>query len=410
MKIVILEKEESLGIGGIVMHNKRLSDYFKKQGHEVIIVRFSNAKKREPGILYIPYYIAENRSFIFVPSENTKKLLVNHLKRIKPDVVHFCLGISLFDYFIPSFCHKLKIPVVGIWHGDLNGGSDAYSILIRSIFLAYLPVCLQLDNLIVFSEKMKDFYAQKGVNPNYITVIPNGVDTKLFSSGNSLFKKTHQFKTGVLFLGRLTIVKNPEVLIESFLRLNPHPDTKLIIVGTGDLANELKELYTDKRIIFTGLITDEKEKADIIRGCDVFVLPSLYEGMSLALLEAMSCGLACIASDVGANPELLENNGIIITHQKVKQELPLALKILLEQINFRKELGKKARNRVLNHFSQKESFSAYMKLYQHTILDYKKRGYPQTNPIDLNLEIKERLKRIWEKAKELGATYFLGDN
>lgn len=410
MKIVILEKEESLGVGGIVIHNQRLSGFFKKQGHQVHIVRFSNAKKREKGILYIPYHVAEKRTFIFIPSENTKKLLSRHLKKLKPDVVHFCLGISPFDYFIPSVCHELKIPVVGIWHGDINGGSDTYSLLIKSIFLAYLPVCHQLDALVVFSQKMKDFYIQKGIKETHIKVVPNGVDTKIYKPGNSVFKKVQRIKTGVLFLGRLTLVKHPDILIESFLRLNPDRNTKLVIVGVGDMEQELQELYPDNRIIFTGLVTNEQQKADILRSCDIFVLPSLYEGMSLALLEAMSTGLSCLTTDVGASAELLGKSGVIISCQKVKHELPVALKILLEQEKFRKELGKSARKRVVKLFSDRQSFSLYAALYRETIADYQKAGCPQTKPIDLNLEIKERLKHLWQKAKELGANYLLGED
>ncbi len=409
MKIVILEKEECLGIGGIVVHNQRLSTYLKGQGNDVTIIRFTNSKNRQNGMVKIPYHVAEKRTFIIVPSEKTKQLLIKHLTRLKPDIVHFCLGISPFDYFIPSLCHELKIPVVGIWHGDFNNGSDAYSLLVKSIYLAYSPICRELDGLVVFSQKLKDFYVQRGSNARKISIIPNGVDTKFYTSGRSQFKMKHKIKTGVLFLGRLTTVKHPDLLIESFLRLNTNENAKLIMAGSGDTAEELKERFTDPRVIFTGLITNDNKKRDIIRACDVFVLPSSYEGMSLALLEAMSCGLACIATDAGNSPEVLKNSGFLINHQKIRQELPVALRILLEQKEIRKFLGTLARRFVVKFHKESKIFASYLSLYQRTISNYKELGSGKINSDSIDLVITNKLKSLWQKAKKIGATYFLGE-
>lgn len=409
MKIVILEKEEALGIGGIVVQNKRLTNYLRKKGHEVTIIRFTNIKDHDNGVIRIPYRVAEKRTFIFVPSEKTKQLLTRHLRRLKPDVVHFCLGISTFDFFIPSLCHQLKIPIVGIWHGDINNASDTYSLLVKSIYLAYTPICRELDGLIVFSQKLKDFYSQRGMKTNRFKIIPNGVNNKTYSPGLSKFKKVNNIKTGVLFLGRLTFVKHPDILIESFLKLDPTNDTKLVIVGTGEMENELKKNFSCDRVIFTGLVGDEKQKVDIIRSCDIFVLPSSYEGMSLALLESMSCGLACIATDAGDSAELLNDKGIVISHQKIKQELFVALRILLEQEQFRKKLGQRARDLTKKFYSEDNIFSNYVSFYKNVISDYQFRGCPKTSALGLNLTIAKRVKTLWRKAKDLGANYLLGE-
>lgn len=408
MKIVILEKEEGFGIGGIGVYNQRLRQHLEKNGHEVNIISFSNKKTRDKKILNIPYHWGEKRGFIIVPSQHALTRMRKYLKKIKPDLVHFSIGISPLDLVIPSLCHKLKIPVLGIWHSDFNTGTNAYSLLAKSLYTAYLPVCRQLDSLVVFSQKMKDFYTERGLNETKISIIPNGIDTNFYKPGVSKFAKKNQIRGGILFLGRLTIQKNPGVLLGAFSSLPSFTDTKLVVVGDGDQKEDLQQEYRDSRIIFTGMIKSEEQKLDIIRSCQVFVLPSYIEGMSLALMEAMSCGLACVTSDAGSHNELLDNAGVTIPVSQLKQELPLALRLLLSHQNVTRLLGNKARKKAQGYYSQGANFSKLIKTYQKTISDYQKAGYPQTKPLDLNLEIKERLRRIWQKAKELGANYLWG--
>lgn len=409
MKVVIIEKEEGLGVGGIVVHNKRLKNYLVKHGHEVFIVRFTNARKKEKNTIHIPYHFAEKRTFIFVPSEKTISILSKFLKKVKPDIVHFCVGISPLDFIIPSICHNQKIPIVGIWHGDMNDHTDAYSIYIKSVILFFLPITVQFDSLIVFSRKLKDFYVDHGLDQAKIAIIQNGIDTSLYNPGESSFQVKHQIKTGIIFLGRLTMVKNPEILIRTFLDLNPAKDTKLILIGTGDLEDELRHVYQDERIIFTGLVSDEKTKIDILRAGKIFVLPSNFEGISLALLEAMSTGLACISADAGSNGDILKDAGIVINRTKVKYELPISLKLLLNNSLLRKSLGQKARRKVQKHFEENAIFKQYVDLYKNTVSDYAKRGFPKTSPLEINLTIKKNLETLWNKARELGANYLFNE-
>jgi glycosyltransferase involved in cell wall biosynthesis len=336
-------------------------------------------------------------------------MLTKYLKTIKPNIVHFCIGISPLDFLIPSICHNLKIPITGIWHGDINQNTDAYSIYIKSVLLFFLPITKQLDSFVVFSKKLKSFYVNRGLDEKRISIIQNGVNTLLFKPGLSNFKNKHAVKTGVIFLGRLTLVKNPEILIKSFLDLNPPPTTKLIMVGTGDLYLELKNTYRDQRIIFTGLIADEKTKVDILRAGNIFVLPSDLEGISLALLEAMATGLACISTDAGSNGDILGNSGIVIHRPKIEHELPFSLKILLQNSVLRKSLGNKARKKVLKLYKENVVFKKYEELYLKTIADYKKRGCLGSRPLEFNVDIKEKLEHLWRKAKELGANYLFSE-
>ena len=108
-------------------------------------------------------------------------------------------------------------------------------------------------------------------------------------------------------IGRLVEQKNYPILLKAFSRLHlSHPSLRLVIIGDGKLKNQLKSLANDLGILNaiewvgkTNFIDKELKRMDL------FVLPSLYEGFGLVLLEAMQCGVPIIASNVSAIPEVL---------------------------------------------------------------------------------------------------------
>lgn len=365
MNILLLDKDDT---GGINIYNNRLISFLKKHGHQVTILRYANKIQKEKNIIYIPQYLyPEQITFTLFPSEKTLTIFQQTLKNIHPDLVYVCIGLSPFDFFLPKICHKLNIPIVGVWHTDLNPESDFYQLFLKSIFFFYVSFCKQIDLLHVFSKNLKKFYIQKGVSQKKIIVNPNGVDTNFYTPGYSEFAKKHHIETGVLFLGRLTFQKNPETVIKAFLKQNISLTTKLVLVGTGDLEKKLRQKYSDKKIIFTGNISDEKKKLDIIRSCQIFVLPSRFEGMSLALLEAMSCGLACIISKAGANKTILGKAGIVISTEKNQALLDQALKTYLNNPQKVKEIGLKARRRTILHYNEPLIFNKLMSAFKKLI-------------------------------------------
>lgn len=152
------------------------------------------------------------------------------------------------------------------------------------------------------SESVKRIYSSS--KPSYV-----------FSSFNYEeirgLKKTAQPKNRrcnqIIAVGRLEPEKGHKILIEAFLRLKL-TDTQLHIVGDGRQAKKLKQKYVSESIIFHGPVTERQSLVNLLCSADLFVLPSLTEGMPRALLEAMACGLPCIGSEVGGVPEVLEND------------------------------------------------------------------------------------------------------
>ena len=97
---------------------------------------------------------------------------------------------------------------------------------------------------------------------------------------------------------------------------------------------------------------------------EVFFLPSLVEGLSISLLEAMSTSTACVATDAGADGEVLDNGaGIVISTDNVASQLKTIIPILVEHPSFTKDLGKKARDRIIERYTIKKNIDALEKVY-----------------------------------------------
>jgi glycosyltransferase involved in cell wall biosynthesis len=102
----------------------------------------------------------------------------------------------------------------------------------------------------------------------------------------------------------------------------------------------------------------------ILRASDIFVLPSKVEGLSLAMLEAMACGCATIATDVGSDGEALRGAGMVLDPESVTAQLHLSLETLLAHPDFRRSLGAKARQRVEERYSLDKNIARVIHLYQ----------------------------------------------
>jgi glycosyltransferase involved in cell wall biosynthesis len=102
-----------------------------------------------------------------------------------------------------------------------------------------------------------------------------------------------------------------------------------VVIGGGSERRRLERRYRGSRVVFTGQVMDEAERIAMLRAMDIFVLPSLVEGLSLSLLEAMACGVATIATDVGSDGEALRGAGVLVDPKDLEGQLRLALRARL---------------------------------------------------------------------------------
>src|SRR5262249_39545377 len=150
--------------------------------------------------------------------------------------------------------------------------------------------------VIIFGEAQRDILAGLGVPRDRIHVLPNGVDVERYQPGPSRKRSDLSAERVFSYVGRIDPEKNVDVLLGAFVDADPPLTTRLVVVGGGVERRRLERRYSDSRVLFTGVVTDEEERIDILRASDAFFLPSSVEGLSLAMLEAMACGTATVAT------------------------------------------------------------------------------------------------------------------
>jgi len=215
-----------------------------------------------------------------------------------------------------------------------------------------------------------------------VKVIYNGIDPDLFKPASieeKILKKRelglneNDFVLGNV--GRMDYLKNQRILIEILPELKKNfPQIKLVFIGGGEEEQNLKHLTIKKGIendvIFLGQRSDVNQ---ILKAFDIFVFPSLTEGMPLVVIEAMATGLPTIASYVGGIPELVVNSetGFLVSPTS-KEEIKEAIIKLLDNPKLRKEMGQIARKRFEAHFSLPQMVQKYMEVYEKAVKKFKR--------------------------------------
>jgi glycosyltransferase involved in cell wall biosynthesis len=270
---------------------------------------------------------------------------------------HFCGGLAgLFS----------GVPVIHTKHG-LN---VTYP---KSRIRNYLLSLLTKRIVAVSNSAAEQCVNIEKISPNRVSVILNGVDTDHFipiDNKNSIRLK-YGIDEGVHVVGivaRLALIKNHRMLIDAcFLLKNRNMKFKLLIVGDGPLMEQLQLYVRDAclsdYINFLGSCRNINELMNLF---DVFVLPSVSEGLSLTLIEAMACCLPVVATDVGGNPDVVVDSktGYLVPlgeHQMMADKICE----LLDDDALRSSFGKSARFRAEHKFSVHNVCREYEKLYMH---------------------------------------------
>jgi glycosyltransferase involved in cell wall biosynthesis len=225
-----------------------------------------------------------------------------------------------------------------------------------------------IQTWVATTASVEEALIRAGVEPGKIVRIPNGVDLPSDPGTRKPRGPIRRF----LYLGRLStnIQRDVPSLITAFDRLaTTYPDLELALVGGGDLLEETRRLAETcaarDRIHLPGFDHSEKWLA----WADCFVLPSRREGLSNALLEAMSAGLPCIANDIPPNREVLANGeaGILVPVEEL-DALEKAMRDVTEKSGIAEHYARKAKERVEQFYSIREVADRYVNLYEKLLL------------------------------------------
>ena len=369
---------------GNVTYGYSTTQQLRERGHKVSFIHFDNPSSKndlDPIFLAndpevsLPYLI---KSQVYtIPSLRAEKELKASLERLKPDIVHASLTLSPLDFRLPELCQQVNIPLVATFHPGFD--SKIRNIIASTqqlTYQLYAPSLAKYDKVIVFSESQREVLEKLGVNKQKQAVIPNGVDENLWNPENLNNNRisTIREKLGneriFLYMGRIANEKNIEALIKAWRQLSTN-NCKLLIVGDGPMKPTLENNFSNlekEDLIWWGPESDLETRIAIMQISEAFFLPSLVEGLSLSLLEAMATGTACIATDAGADGEVLEKGaGIVISTENVSTQLKTIIPILLDHPSFTKVLGQKARERILERYTLSKSIDAIEEVYNNLL-------------------------------------------
>jgi len=353
---------------GLITYSREVTAGLRRAGVEVTFFYHGGSESdvRSPDHIRIGALDVLDRTVI--SSIDAPRIIGETLRTRQVQIAHASLSWSLLDFALPDVCHDAGIPIVCTLHIPYDRHANIIGNLSRTLYRVYANILSRYDRIIIFSQDQRRMLGSMGVADERIVVIPNGVDERAFCPGESSFKQEIGAETVVTFLGRVDPEKNVGILCECFQQLDPPSSTKLVIVGTGMEAAALRRRYGgDPRIIFTGVISDIGKRVAILRATDIFVLPSRLEGLSLAMLEAMACGAATVATDVGSDGEALRGAGLVLEPDALPAQLRLALNTLLAYPGFRRTLGGQARQRVEERYSLEHNIRHVIELYESLI-------------------------------------------
>jgi sugar transferase (PEP-CTERM/EpsH1 system associated) len=294
--------------------------------------------------------------------------LASVVRRIRPDVVHCRNWGSIEGVFAARFAGRR--PVVYSEHG-LEGASEEREVR-RRIWLRRIAF-ETADQVLCVSNELRDHHArQTGYPARRISVIHNGVQTARFrpdATARASIRRDHAIGDSAFWIGsvgRLMRVKDHMTLLQAVDLIDRQTqDWRLTVVGEGPERANLEAFVRAspwrERVNFAGVSARVPE---FLNGFDVYALPSINEGLCNSLAEAMACGLPVVATAVGGNPELVEDgrSGLLFPAGDHEALAKLLLELRTSP-DRRRELGRQARERILQQFSIETMARNYGELY-----------------------------------------------
>ncbi len=370
---------------GNVTYGLSTTEALRQRGYQTSFIHFDNPSSpgesktslfaNDPEVS-LPYLV---KSQVYtIPSPRAQRELRESLERLQPDLVHASLTLSPLDFRLPDLCQQLGVPLVATFHPPFDAGIRNLTAGTQQLtYQLYAPALARYDRVIVFSDLQAEVLAKLGIKEHRIAVIPNGVNPKRWSPRDAedpspIYKEIRNrlgHERIFLYMGRIATEKNVEALLRAWQIVEPK-GCKLVIVGDGPLKAALQNNFTtsEQDILWWGYESNFDTKVALLQCTEVFLLPSLVEGLSLSLLEAMATGAACVATDAGADGEVLdEGAGIVLNTQGVTTQLRTILPLLRDQPILTAELGRRARTRVLEKYTLTRNIDALEGLYQELL-------------------------------------------
>lgn len=302
--------------------------------------------------------------------------LVLIFRELKPAIIH-SRNLAALEVTVPAWLARVPVRIHGEHGrdvGDLDGSNKAYQWVRR----AYNPF---VSRWIALSRDLESYLTGRvGIPARKVTQIYNGVDAERFKPAvtpeptfaDCPFRRPEHWLIGTV--GRMQTVKDQTLLARAFIRAleivpELRPRLRLAMVGDGPLRVEAQALLDAAGVAELAWLPGERHDIPaVLRGLDCFVLPSLAEGISNTILEAMASGLPVIATRVGGNPELVSagRTGALVPASDPEAMAQAIIAYALNPERAR-AVGRQGRAEVERRFSLDAMVGAYQGLYDRLL-------------------------------------------
>jgi len=366
-KIKVLFVITGLGIGGAERQVLDVSDRLSMRGHQVQIAYLVGPARllpNNPNIKVVHIGISKN----LVGFSHGYLRLRRLISDFKPDVVHsHMVHANLLARLVRL---TTKIPkLICTAHNTNEGG--------RLRMFAYRLTDSLADISTNVSQEAVAAFEANGATPfGRMLAIHNGINTQKFSPNREI-RNCYRNRFGseyekiILAVGRLSEQKDYPTLLNAFTKISMKTkNIKLWIIGDGPLRESLKSLASNlglgERVTFLGIRSDD-EIPCFMRASDIFVLSSAWEGFGLVVAEAMATEKIVIATDSGGVREVLGDSGLLVPPQDsdaLAEALEKALNMPPKQA---RELGEKARQRIIEKYGLDSVIDKWLEIYSVTL-------------------------------------------
>lgn len=338
MKILLISPTQS-GIGGIAQHIQGLTNFLKKNSHDIEIISSENT-------FTIPVKGLRNPSFMI------SSFLKSKFKK-NQDIVHAHNIPSAFA--MKNASGKKILSLHGVFSQQID---QLHGKTIGNLSKKYEQDALSwADVITVISKEAFDYYTSLGYK---VIQVPNAIDISSLSQNED-----RRYPKQVIFAGRLSVEKGIDTLIEIAKKLPS--SIQLIILGAGTEEQKIKDLSKNQKNIHYFGYQNKKNTISLIRGSDILIQPSLKEGISSTILESMACNTVVIASNVGGNTELIENNiNGILKDPKDSDSFTEQIITLINNPELRKSLENQAQNTV-KKYDWNQIGNLYLSIYESAL-------------------------------------------
>jgi D-inositol-3-phosphate glycosyltransferase len=272
-------------------------------------------------------------------------------------------------------------------NGELSGeawtwgkawGAGPAGRLARALFATRNRLLRDADAFVAMSRAIREEMLAAGVPAERIALLPHGVDTERFRPAEpgerAALRARLGLPDGVLaaWSGRLLRGKGLETLLDAFARAaGDVPGLRLLLVGSGegqalsvddDLRRRAREAGLAERVVFTGRV---ERVEDVLRAADLFVFPSVFEALGIALVEAAACGLPAVASRTGGIVDVVVDgrSGLLVGPADATA-LAEGLRALGTDPDRRGAMGREARRIALARFDERDSLDRYRAVFR----------------------------------------------